>query len=703
MAAQPHDAVDVPQPSPNLEELFELFNETMRASPSPTAAESKTPAASPANSPEPQLNFDFPLGVTEAEREEMSERLRLLLLDLLKLENDTNPTAPDQSTLWLRLKQLEQEVHDATALGRILSPILIRLIAHQAHRAPDQLAQALALVADRMIHLQVQQDPAAMSRALATTIPGAISRQLGDQPEEVVEAIAPAMSQAITAQIRLNPDSMVDALYPVIGSTISKYMGEIAQQINHSIEETLSPKRFVQRLWLRWQGISEVDQVLKDAVPFRVQAAFLIHKASGLVMAEVQQTDGQLLEGDLLAGMLTAIRSFASECTTDESHRSELTKIDYDNFQIVMEVAGSCYIAAVIQGDPPADFLQQLRQVLSAMILNHGYGTRLEAYNGDPDTVPESIHDLLTTLVYTPGTTAASPPVRLLSKGALRQLLGVLTVISLLLGGAIAWQIWEHLLERRVQQAIRDTPMLAVYRLNADVHWRQVVLRGAVPSPSLKSQAGKLVAEIAPGYYILKNQVETPAALLPPEMIADHAQRIAADWSERLQAEIVTDYDAETQGLTVQLPALEETQRQAVIAALRKITEIDVLLIETVTAVQPWGERIYFNRDEVAILASERQHLDDLADYLQAHPDLKLRIIGHTDQSGERPYNQQLAQQRADAVQQLLVQEHNLDAQRLLTQGDIDFPPGVGIDDLMSESRCVRFELVNTEREESAP
>ncbi|MEM8638624.1 MAG: OmpA family protein [Cyanobacteria bacterium P01_G01_bin.54] len=704
MAAQPHDAVDAPQPSPNLEEVFELLTETMRSSIPPPTVTSQTATASAASQQEPEFSFDFPAGTTELEREEMSERLRLLLLDLLHLENDTDiHIDQDHGALWLRLKQLEQEVHDAAALGKILSPILIRLIAHQAQRAPEQLAQALSRVADRMIQLQVQQDPAAMSRALAVTIPGAISQQLGDQPDEVVQAIAPAMGQAITEQIRLNPDSMVDALYPVIGSTISKYMGEIANQINRRIEDTFSPKRFVERLWLRWQGISEVDQVLRDAVPFRVQAAFLIHKASGLVMAEVQQSDGQLLEGDLLAGMLTAIRSFASECTTDESHHSELTKIDYDNFQIVMEVAGSCYIAAVIQGDPPTDFLQQLRQVLSAMILNHGYGTRLGAYNGDPATVPDGIRDLLTTLVYAPGNTAPPPPVRLLPPGFVRRLLGLLAVCALLLGGAIAWQMWEHFLERRVQQAIRETPALAVYRLNADVHWRRVVLTGAVPSPTLKSQAAMLIKEIIPNYYVLKDQVATPTVPPPPEVIEDQAQRATADLSERLQAEIVTTYNAQTQALTAQLPVVEETQRLALIAALQDITGVETVVIETVRAIQPWGERVYFDRNEEVVPAVERDHLEDLAIYLQAHPDLKLRVIGHTDQSGDEPYNEGLAQRRADAVKRFLVQEHNIDAQRLSTRGDTGFPPGVGIGHAMYESRCVRFELANIESEEPTP
>ncbi|NEO86139.1 MAG: hypothetical protein F6J87_18065, partial [Spirulina sp. SIO3F2] len=469
VTVQPHDAVDVPQSSPSLEELLELVNDNLLPSvapppPPPTTinppplteaglldtrfltetngSESqslhvkKTPSRRVEGNGTEMNRAELNGQDSSVHREEMGEQLRLLLLDLLHLENSANTSPTDESgALWLKLKQLEHEVHDAAVLGQILSPVLTQLIAHHATQSPEQLAKALSLVADRMIQLQIQQDPAAMSKALANAIPGAISQQLGDAPDEVVQAIAPAMGQAITAQIRLNQDSMIDALYPVIGSTISKYMGEVANQINRRLEETLSPKRLIERLWLRWQGISEAELILRDAVPFQVQAAFLIHKASGLVMAEVQQADSEPLEGDLLAGMLTAIRGFASECTTAQAHHSELSKINYDDFQIVMEVAGSCYIAAVIQGEPPADFFVQLRQILSAMILNYGYGKQFEAYDGDPATIPTGIQDLLATLVQTPGLTPNAPPSPLLPPGVLRKLLGLLAVLGLVLGG----------------------------------------------------------------------------------------------------------------------------------------------------------------------------------------------------------------------------------------------------------------------------
>jgi hypothetical protein len=49
-------------------------------------------------------------------------------------------------------------------------------------------------------------------------------------------------------------------------------------------------------------------------MPFTVQAIFLIHKGSGLIISEVQSLESHYLESEMVAGMLTAIRSCVNDC-----------------------------------------------------------------------------------------------------------------------------------------------------------------------------------------------------------------------------------------------------------------------------------------------------------------------------------------------------------------------------------------------------
>ncbi|MDO7883777.1 OmpA family protein [Hymenobacter cheonanensis] len=65
---------------------------------------------------------------------------------------------------------------------------------------------------------------------------------------------------------------------------------------------------------------------------------------------------------------------------------------------------------------------------------------------------------------------------------------------------------------------------------------------------------------------------------------------------------------------------------------------------------------VLFKVTTAELLPAARPALNALAAELQAHPDLRLRIAGHTDRVGESNKNQQLSEQRAEAVKAYLVQ-----------------------------------------------
>ena len=121
--------------------------------------------------------------------------------------------------------------------------------------------------------------------------------------ESISRSIGPEMGKAIKAQIELERDAMVDALYPVIGSTIAKYMVEVVNAINEKVENALSIEGIKRKIRAKIQGVSEAELILQEAIPYEVQAIFLIHKGSGLIIRELQPDLAHQLESDLLAGM----------------------------------------------------------------------------------------------------------------------------------------------------------------------------------------------------------------------------------------------------------------------------------------------------------------------------------------------------------------------------------------------------------------
>ncbi|WP_223633505.1 OmpA family protein [Corallococcus sp. EGB] len=89
---------------------------------------------------------------------------------------------------------------------------------------------------------------------------------------------------------------------------------------------------------------------------------------------------------------------------------------------------------------------------------------------------------------------------------------------------------------------------------------------------------------------------------------------------------------------------------------------------------------------------NEQRQLDDIAAYLKANPKLKVRIEGHTDNSGPEDANRTLSQQRADRVRAYLIQK-GIAGSRLEAKGYGPDRPRVSNDtpEGRSDNRRVEF------------
>jgi outer membrane protein OmpA-like peptidoglycan-associated protein len=78
---------------------------------------------------------------------------------------------------------------------------------------------------------------------------------------------------------------------------------------------------------------------------------------------------------------------------------------------------------------------------------------------------------------------------------------------------------------------------------------------------------------------------------------------------------------------------------------------------------------IYFDTGSDRIRPESTPTLKEIGQMLKEHPELKLRIEGHTDNVGTSAANQALSEKRADAVRQFLVTTYSLDPSRLAAKG----------------------------------
>ncbi len=78
---------------------------------------------------------------------------------------------------------------------------------------------------------------------------------------------------------------------------------------------------------------------------------------------------------------------------------------------------------------------------------------------------------------------------------------------------------------------------------------------------------------------------------------------------------------------------------------------------------------ILFDFDKDVVKPESKPTLDEIAKLLQAKPELKLKIVGHTDNKGTPEYNLDLSSRRAANVVAALTGSYGIAADRLASEG----------------------------------
>jgi len=78
---------------------------------------------------------------------------------------------------------------------------------------------------------------------------------------------------------------------------------------------------------------------------------------------------------------------------------------------------------------------------------------------------------------------------------------------------------------------------------------------------------------------------------------------------------------------------------------------------------------IYFDTASATIRPESEPVLKEIADVMTKNPTWKLKVDGHTDNIGGDVYNLDLSKKRAAAVKQALVEQYQIDGDRLSTAG----------------------------------
>jgi outer membrane protein OmpA-like peptidoglycan-associated protein len=586
----------------------------------------------------------------------------------------------------IKLETLDNQVNDPTRLINLIVPLITAILSRQILESRQESILALAPIVDGMIQEKTEQDREAMSSALSPVLADAITRQVTNSPGEFAKALGPEMGNAIKEQIHLERDAMVDALYPVIGSTVSKYFAEAIRTINEKVESTFSLEGVSRKIRAKMQGVTEAELIFREAVPFTIQAIFLIQKTSGLVISEVQPPEKQQLESEMVAGMLTAIRSFVNDCIAQSGEISEIDQIDYGNSKIILEVAGYCYLAVVTQGELPKIFKQKMRAALSNIVLK--YSQPIETFDGDPNNVPQPIQPILQNLAKV-GASFSNRKKPLTPIGLIIVSLGIFAAISIPLGINHHLSKVARLQEEKVNLALASDPELALYRLGVEANRGTMKLSGRLPNRYLSSKAAQVAKQAEP-------KLKITNAIIPVEVPADPVKaqadvnRVINLLNQMDGAVLAADFKGGK--VTVQGTVLQEADAKKVTEAFKEIPGVQS--VTNTVQLQPLAiaSRVYFDQGSSEIKSTESSKITQIKAFLDQFPTKNLKLVGHTDPKGSDKENQQLALERATKVKDVLLGQ-GVDPKRLQVEGTIDAPIGIKGEQVPLLSRCVEFRI----------
>lgn len=185
---------------------------------------------------------------------------------------------------------------------------------------------------------------------LSVKVDPIIDSKLNQFIKEIPETLGPTITEALKTEIKNSQDAVVEALYPILGKMIKRYIQQemklLSEKINNQVNKTFSFKHLFRKAKSKATGVKESELIIQEHSNARIEQIIIIEKGSGILLAEYSKN--KMADEDMVAGMLTAIKSFVEDAFKKENQN--LQYIEYDLYHIHIQNFSSFYIAVVISG-----------------------------------------------------------------------------------------------------------------------------------------------------------------------------------------------------------------------------------------------------------------------------------------------------------------------------------------------------------------
>lgn len=506
--------------------------------------------------------------------------------------------------------------------------------------------------------------------------------------EHIKEKISPVVATAIKQSIKSSKNDVVDSLYPIIGSMITKYVSrtfeDMINSINNQIRNRLSFRAISRKLRAKVQGISETELLLKESSKACIKTLFLIDKNSGVVLTTLENKNSTISEPEMVASMLTAIRSFINDWVDKNEENKELNTIDYGGSKIIIESSSSCYLAAIVDGAITKETYKKIEEALAQIVSK--YGKKIRGFDGDLDNLPlDKINNILLTLLsyeeYIEKNEKIHPIIYL-----------VPLTFFLIVSFFIYNYIIDNSLEKKADDLLFKNTNLTIYRLDVTVKNRDVFINGVVPNSFYKDIAYDTLKNLTEAKSITNN-IQIDSNIYNPKDIYNQAQflQVALNQKDGNRINIEFEYpNLFINGSVISKKERIYVQNQfSMIKGLNKI-DFDIKVIPPNI-----DEIIHFELNSSQIAQNQEYKLINIINLLhRLDEDLVLQIVGFRDYAGSDKRNEILVKERALSVMKYLKLKGNV-VQKLEDIGINEIPKDIDEENYPEQGRKVIFSWKN--------
>ncbi len=220
---------------------------------------------------------------------------------------------------------------------------------------------------------------------LADELPEAIFRRTDRGDRQLSIALAPSVEKALAESVRRHPTAIASAIFPVLGPAIRKAISEalagLVTSVNAGIGQSLSLRGLAWRFEAWRTGVPYAQVVIRHSLVYRVEQVLLIHAESGLLLSHASATEEGTADGDLISGMLTAIRDFVGDSFAQEREVGGLTSFKVGDLGVIVEPGPQAMLAAVVRGPAPESLRLKLRETIESIHLR--FADPLTGFEGD--------------------------------------------------------------------------------------------------------------------------------------------------------------------------------------------------------------------------------------------------------------------------------------------------------------------------------